>query len=380
MKNHSIWHYLGILAAVVAAGIAIALLVAVAMFLSGTALSEMFTKEQIVYGIGMVLLVLVMLIVTFFIIKGITNTSIWLMTWITITYYIYHPFIVRPYRAIKFMVIKKEKKIDYITKISEDSKMISNLELNNTKHRLNTLNFLKLSLSTNNELLYIINLKQFIIKQSFPDAPIILEKRYKVYLDEVENIDDNFKSRRKYLAEQQANYKYKKETKNKWLVAIMLLMLAALFATFLTSVVLLPTLAIPLFFGFIIAFIAFSVIEYKSIIESKIVVSEKGMNKMKESILYDVRNIERLQDKVSGFIANEYEVVRNIIDSTAVQDGIKADFDKYVDVFGTEAINKARADYKKTETDRDQEVKDNLKGDIDKTINKKRKEYKQSRK
>lgn len=375
MRNHSVWYYLGVIVGVIFAGIGIAFLLALVMLIVTGTTAWVFDIEFQIYALGVTLLILMLLVVTFFIIKGITTTSIWLMVWTTITFYIYHPLIARPYRAIKYLVIKKEKKIDYITKISEDSKMISNLELNNTKHRLNTLNFLKLSFNTNNELLYIINLKQFIIKQSFPNAPIILESRYKVKLDELSNIEDSFITRREYLAEQQTNYKYRKETKHKWAVVLMLLAIIALLGLFIASVVLMPTLSILLLFGFIIGLVAFSVMEYKSIIESKIVVSQKEMDKMKESILYDVRNLERLQDKVGGFISNEYEVVMNIINSTSVQDGIKSDFNKYIEAFGTEGITKASVDYKKTETNRNLKLKRELKGSIDKTIDKNRKDF-----
>lgn len=288
------------------------------------------------------------LITTYIILSMITSVKFGKSIYYTSMYWFIHPLVIRPYRGIKYIFKKKEYKVNYVDIASNSAAMLDNKKMNNSIHRLNYLNFMKKSMVINNKVLYSINLKQKVIMDSFPENGMIIDHKYRAKLNEVQGVEDTFENRRKFLNDDFANYKYKKENSALHITLTLLMLTSLSFVgifAFLLSSALVAASSTVLMIGalvsltmFIILLTIFSISEYKSIINSKIIVNKKGMDRLKANILYNITNLNELHNSLNGMVLKDLETVNRYISTTTKDDGIIEMFETFIEKFGTDIL------------------------------------------
>lgn len=322
----------------------------------------------------LIILVIILSLSTIYLIfKNISNIKISKMMSYTLIYWFFHPLIERPIKSIKYLFYKKEKNIDYISNLSKGPSILKNNEMNNSKHRLNYLNFINKVITQNNKILFSINLKQEIIKQSFANEQLILGSKYKINLEEIPFIKDDFSKRRNFLNNDQINFKYKKESKNILITFVMLMFTSLTFILSLASLFISPILSLILASVLFVELLCLSFLEYGTIINSKIIVNRKNMERLKRQILYDIKNLVKLQDSLNGLLSSNYEQVVKFIDSIDDENELKIIYKNYVELFGGENIQREKDKKIENNLKEDELIKEKQKKRIDEISNKNRK-------
>lgn len=340
---------------------------------------------------GSVLVMLLILIVTFIVLKLVyKSTKIFKTVSYTITYWVIHPLIVRPYKTIVFALFKKERKEDYLDRIRDGNSMLKNDELNNAKHRLNYINFVQSSLKFNNKILYNMNLKQMIIQRSTPEKKMIIESKFKTDIENIQGIEDSFGQRRKALKEERVAYRYKKENKRLWLTIPFLILLTLTFfgaiaMTIASAFVNNTTIETDLIFAsvvsitvFVASLMIFSIIEYRSIKESKIYVSKREAGLLQQNTLYQLTNLTKFHDGINGLLATDYALVDKFIKSTNKSEGIIDLLDNYISTFGSSAIDRSVKDLEIDNEKQDEVIKEKQLIRLKDIVKTKRKEFKEN--
>lgn len=334
------------------------------------------SSSELGYLLFISLIVVYSLIFLFVIFNYIANFNLIVMLKYTVMYWFVHPLIVRPIKSISYIFNKQDKRVDYVKKITEDPTLLKNFELNNSKHRLNYLNFINRALLTNNKLLYKINLNIDVIDGSFPTEKLIIEKRYKVDKSELYGVEDSFDQRRKILHEEQVNFKYKKENRNSFLTVLTMCVLVLSLIGSISFIFINPIISLFMISILFASMLFLSIKEYKSILNTtRIIVNRKSMEKLKRNTLYDISNLEKLQDRMIGVFVSEYEQSSELIASSSKEDGIQSMYESFIEKFADEEMNAAIEKSKITKKNKDEILMSQQKERIDDEINKRRNDF-----